>query len=113
LNRGDIVLVVMPGDYGKLRPALVVQSDEVSDADYDSVVICLMTTFASGGEHMRLEVFPTHDNGLNTRFEIMVEKIVGLSRQRIRRTIGRLDGATMRAVDRALVVLLGIGEQTA
>jgi hypothetical protein len=42
----------------------------------------------------------------------MVEKIAGLSRQRIRRTIG-LDGATMRAVDRTLVMLLGIGEQRA
>ncbi len=113
MRRGDIVLVVMPGDYGKPRPAVVVQSDEVSAADYDSVVVCPMTTFVSGGENMRLEVLPTHGNGLSTRSEVMAEKIVGLSRQRIRRTIGRLDGATVRALERTLVILLGIGEQTA
>ncbi len=78
----------MPGDYGKPRPALVVQSDELTDAGYDSVVVCPMTTFASGGETMRLEVLPDRGNGLTSRSEIMIEKIAGLSRQRIRRTIG-------------------------
>jgi mRNA interferase MazF len=103
----------MPGDYGKPRPALVVQSDEVTDAGYDSVVVCPMTTFASGGENMRLEVLPNRGNGLTARSEIMIEKIVGLSRQRIRRTIGCLDGTTMHTVDRALLMLLGIGENAA
>ena len=113
MKRGDVVLVVMPGDYGKARPALVVQSDDVTDAGYDSVVVCPMTTFASGGENMRLEVSPDRGNGLTSRSEIMVEKIAGLSRQRIRRTIGSLDSATMRSVDQALLMLLGIGEQAA
>ncbi|EQD75369.1 transcriptional modulator of MazE/toxin, MazF, partial [mine drainage metagenome] len=31
MKRGDVVTVVAPGDYGKPRPALVVQSDLFQD----------------------------------------------------------------------------------
>ena len=31
MRRGDVVLVVVPGDYGKPRPAVVVQTDLVND----------------------------------------------------------------------------------
>jgi mRNA interferase MazF len=110
LRRGDVVLVVSPGDYGKPRPAVVVQSDAVTAAGYASVVVCPMTTFLTHGEEMRLEVLPDSQTGLVERSEIMIEKIVSLPRQKVRRTIGRLDAATMRAIERALLLLLGIGE---
>jgi len=110
LKRGDVVLVVLPGDYGKPRPAVVVQSDAVTAAGYASVVVCAMTTFSTGGEKLRLEVFPDSQTGLAERSEIMIEKIASLPRQKVRRTIGRLDAATMRAIERALLLLLGIGE---
>ena len=29
MRRGEVVLVSLPGDYGKTRPAVVVQNDEV------------------------------------------------------------------------------------
>jgi mRNA interferase MazF len=110
LRRGDVVLVVMPRDYGKPRPAVVVQSDTVTAAGYGSVVVCPMTRFSTGGEEMRLEVLPGSQTGLADRSEIMIEKIVSLPRQKVRRTIGRLDTANMRAIERALLLLLGIGE---
>lgn len=110
MRRGDVVLVVFPGDCGKPRPAVVVQSDAVTAAGYGSMVVCPMTTFLTGGEEMRLQILPDSQTGLVQRSEIMIEKIASLPRQRVRRTIGRLDAATMRAIERALLLLLGIGE---
>jgi len=37
----------------------------------------------------------------------MVEKLAGVSAKRLRGVIGRLDAVTMRAVDQALLVVLG------
>ena len=39
MKRGDVVLVVVPGDYGKPRPAVVIQTDLVNDT-HSSVVVC-------------------------------------------------------------------------
>ena len=42
MKRGDIVTVAAPGDYGKPRPAVVIQSDWL--AQTDSVLVALMTS---------------------------------------------------------------------
>ncbi len=39
MKRGDIVLVTAPGDYGKRRPAVVIQSDLFNDT-HASIVVC-------------------------------------------------------------------------
>ena len=43
ITRGDVVLVVAPGDYGKPRPAVVVQSD-LFNPTHASVVVCPVTS---------------------------------------------------------------------
>lgn len=42
MQRGDLVMVSLQGDYGKPRPALVVQSDLLTDLE--SVVLCPVTS---------------------------------------------------------------------
>jgi mRNA interferase MazF len=42
MQRGDIVTVAAPGDYGKPRPALVIQSDLFDELA--SVALCLVTS---------------------------------------------------------------------
>ena len=39
MSRGELVLVAAPGDYGKPRPAVIVQSDAIPES-HASVVIC-------------------------------------------------------------------------
>jgi mRNA interferase MazF len=109
LKRGDIVLATLVGDYGKPRPAVVVQSDEMIRFGFSSVIVCPMTSRVSDRLRVRVAVEPDSANGLSERSEIMVEKLVGMSRRKIRRVIGRLDRATMARVDRALFVVLGLG----
>src|SRR6266851_6356756 len=43
MSRGDVVIVAAPGDYGKSRPAVIVQSNAIPDS-HASVVICPMTS---------------------------------------------------------------------
>ena len=101
------MLTVLPGDYGKPRPAVVVQADAVTEADYGSVVVCPMASATGHGLLVRVPVAPSQGNGLKTDSEIMVEKLAGVSTKRIRGVIGRLDVGTMRTVDQALSVVLG------
>ena len=107
MRRGDIVLVALPGDDGKPRPALVVQSDALTDEDCGSVAVCPLSSHLTGSSSSRVAVDPSEANGLRARSEIMVEKLAGVARSRLRGSIGRLDRTALTEVERALLLVLG------
>ncbi|HXJ75450.1 MAG TPA: type II toxin-antitoxin system PemK/MazF family toxin [Candidatus Dormibacteraeota bacterium] len=106
MRRGDLVTVVAAGDYGKPRPALVIQSD--SFAELSSVTLCLITSTLLEAPLFRITVDPSSGNGLRRISQIEVDKIVTVNRQRVGGVIGRLDDATMLKVNRSLAVFIGI-----
>lgn len=106
-----MVLVVFAGDDGKPRPAVVVQSDALTEAQLDSVVVCPMSSHRSGQRHLRVALEASPENGLDQASEVMVEKVVGVARRRIRRVIGQVDAASLRAIEGALLLVLGFAEQ--
>jgi mRNA interferase MazF len=108
-RRGDLVLAALPGDYGKPRPVLTVQADIVIEAGFGSLLVCPLTTALSGTTLCRVTVEPSAATGLRARSEIMVEKLTAVPERRLRETLGRVDALTMRAVERALLLVLGIG----
>ena len=61
----------------------------------------------TGAASFRVTVDPTEANGLQHRSEVMVEKLAGVARARLREVVGQLDRATMNAVERALLLVLG------
>lgn len=101
------MLVALAGDYGKPRPAVVVQADILTESDCSSVVVCPLTTALSNASRIRVPVEPSEENGLAKASEIMTEKIAGVPRHRIRETIGRLESDRMRLLERALLLVLG------
>lgn len=107
MRRGDIVLVTAPGDFGKPRPALVIQSDLFNDT-HASIVVCLLTTDVQEAPLFRIDVAASDETGLSDRSQIMVDKIVALRRKRILRTIGMADEAALLRVSRSLALFLGI-----
>lgn len=107
MRRGDVVLVALPGDYGKPRPAVVAQGDALTEEDCGSVVVCPLTTTLTGTSSFRVAVEPTAENGLRRRSEVMVEKLAGVGQHRLREVVGHLDQEAMRAVERALLLVLG------
>ncbi|MFC0241093.1 type II toxin-antitoxin system PemK/MazF family toxin [Rhodopseudomonas telluris] len=106
MTRGDVVLVAMQGDYGKPRPAVVVQHEDFDQIP--SVVVLPLTTELRDIDVVRIAVEPTSDNGLRHLSQIMVDKITAVAPRRIGSRIGRLSPEEMTAVNRALAIFLGI-----
>jgi mRNA interferase MazF len=108
VRRGDLVTVALPGDYGKPRPALVIQSDEFHSLA--SVTVLRLTSELHNWPTFRLTVEPTKENGLRATSQVMIDKPASLPRAKVGRAFGRLDDAAMQAVDRALLAFLGLGD---
>ena len=104
MQRGDLVTVSVQGDYGKPRPALVIQSDLL--ADLEGVVICPVTSELRDAA-FRVTIEPSPANGLQKLSQVMVDKISTLPRARISEPFGRLDDERMRAISRALLLVVG------
>ena len=106
MRRGDVVTVAAPGDYGKPRPAIVIQSDLFGDLP--SVTLCLMTSELHHTPILRITVDPTPETGLRRLSQVQVDKVVTVKRERVGGVVGRLDDASMLKVSRSLAVFLGI-----
>ena len=107
VSRGDLVIAAFPGDYGKPRPALIIQNNGFSQLQ--SVTVLPLTSDLYPAMLIRINVAPTRGNGLERRSHIMVDKAATISRSKIGQRIGRLDTETMGAVGVALARFLDIG----
>ncbi|HWK62351.1 MAG TPA: type II toxin-antitoxin system PemK/MazF family toxin [Eoetvoesiella sp.] len=105
IHRGDFVVVSLQGSYGKPRPALVIQSDLLSELD--SVMICPVTSEIRDAA-FRVVVEPDALNGLQALSQVMVDKVATLPRSKVGPAFGRLNADKMRSVERALLVVTGI-----
>lgn len=108
MKRGTLVTAVLPGDYGKPRPCLVVQSDHL--AALDSVLLCPITSDTETAGPLRVTVAPTEANGLKTGSVIMVDKLTAVARTRCRDNIGFADPDVMREVDARIAFVAGLAE---
>ena len=107
MKRGDVVTVALPGDYGKPRPAVVVQSDHFNDT-HASITVVPVTSTLVNAPLFRLAVEPSAQNGLRSLSQVMVDKLSTVRRERIGATIGVLEPETLTRVNRALALWLGI-----
>jgi mRNA interferase MazF len=105
MQRGDLVTVSLQGDYGKPRPAVIIQSDLLGDLE--SVMLCPVTSDLRNAA-FRVTVEPNPANGLRALSQVMVDKISTLPRSKISGPCGRLDEERMKAVDRALLLVIGV-----
>lgn len=106
MRRGDFVTVAAPGDYGKPRPALVIQSDLFDELP--SVALCLVTSELRNAPIFRITVDPGPDSGLQNISQIQIDRILSVPRERVGGVFGRIDDATMLKVNRSLAVFAGI-----
>jgi len=106
MTRGDFVTIAPQGEFGKPRPALVIQSDRF-DA-HATVTVLPVTTTLVDAPLFRIMVEPNQANGLNQPSQVMVDKIVTVKREKIGNPFGKANDALMLEVCRALAVFLGI-----
>lgn len=106
MKRGDLVTVAISGDFGKPRPALVIQSDHFEDTG--TVTVLLLSSTLVDAPLIRVALAPTRENSLQKPSQAMVDKIMTVRRDKIGETFGRLSEDDMLAVTRSLAVFLGL-----
>jgi mRNA interferase MazF len=104
MRRGDLVTVSLPGDYGKPRPALVVQSDLFDE--HASVTVLPITSHLVDAPLLRVAIGP--ECGVDRASQIQIDKAQTPRRERIGSVIGHANEETLQAVNRALAVFLGL-----
>ena len=106
MNRGDFVTIALQGDFGKPRPALVIQSDQFNA--HATVTVLLVTSTLIDAPLFRVSVQPEERNGLKKPSQIMVDKAMTVNREKIGKAFGSASDEVMLEVGRCLAVFLGI-----
>jgi mRNA interferase MazF len=106
MKRGDLVTIALQGDYGKPRPALVIQSDLFSE--HPSVVILPVTSELRDTPLFRVTIAPNEINGLSRPSDVMVDKVQTVGRDKIGSVFGRLSQEELLSVNRMLAVFIGV-----
>ncbi len=111
--RGEVYFVAFDPTLGaeirKTRPALILQNDVANRSSPITIVAAITTKFDQ-------ELYPTEvlvrapEGGLDTDSAILLNQIRSVDRRRLTRRTGRLTRETMRLVDRALMLSLGLIE---
>jgi mRNA interferase MazF len=109
MRRGDLVTVAAAGDYGKPRPAVIVQTDAFPES-HASVVVCQLTSELVDAPDFRVTIDPKPDNGLRATSQVMADKPVTVRRERIGKKIGRLGTQDMARLSAALAFVLGLAD---
>ena len=100
MKRGDLVTIAVSGDYGKPRPALIVQADAFDL--HPSVTVLPLTSELYDAPLFRVTVQPGKGTGLRNVSQVMVDKSTTVPRVKLGRSIGSVDASTLRAVDAAM-----------
>ena len=109
IKRGEIYAVDFGTGFGSeqggTRPSLILQND-TGNRHSPTTIVAAIT-----GRKTKAAL-PTHvtvtANGLKTESTVLLEQIRTIDKARLGEYIGRLDSKTLAAVDRAIVVSLGI-----
>lgn len=108
MKRGDLVTIAVSGDYGKPRPALIIQANAFNELG--SVTVLRLTSELHDWPTFRVTVEPTTKNGLHAISQIMIDKATTVPREKIGQTIGHLESSAMHAVNKALAAFLALEE---
>lgn len=100
-------MISAPGDYGKPRPAVVVQSDRIA---LDSVLVAQVTSTIVDAPLYRLTIEPSESTGLKTTSQVMVDKIITMRRDKCGEVKGRIDDAALIVLNRMLSTVLGLAD---
>jgi len=106
--RGDFVTIAIQGDFGKPRPALVVQADPFDE--HATVTVLLVSSTLVNAPLFRITVQPSGGNGLQKPSQVMVDKAMTVKRDKLGQAFGRIDADAMVEVERCLAVFLGIAK---
>lgn len=108
MKRGDFVTIAMQGDFGKPRPALVIQANQFSE--HNSVTVLPITSTIVAAPLLRVTVRPSAENGLQKPSQVMIDKAMTVKRDKLGSAFGHIDADALVEVERCLAVFLGIAK---
>lgn len=108
MRRGDFVPIAMQGDFGKPRPALVIQADQFDE--HATVTVLPVTSTLVAAPLFRITVQPSAVNGLRKPSQVMADKAMTVKRDKIGPAFGRIDADALVEIERCLAVFLGIAK---
>jgi mRNA interferase MazF len=76
VRRGDLVTIAVREDYGKPRPALVIQADAFSAPG--SVTVLRLTSELHDWPAFRVTVQPSKTSGLRVPSQFMIDRAIAL-----------------------------------
>lgn len=107
MKRGDVVVCVSQGSYGKPRPAVIVQNDLFNDI-HPSVTVLPITSDCEKVSHIRLKLAPSKINGLKKKTQVMVDKMQTIKREKIAKVVGALTEKQLEKIDSMVKLWLGL-----
>ncbi len=110
-RRGDIYLVNFDPTVGheiqKTRPALIVQND-IGNRFSPITIVAAITSKFNELPYPTEVILESDQSGLSLRSAVLLNQIRSVDRRRLGKRLGRASAATMRAVDQALQISLGL-----
>ena len=106
IRRGDLLPIALAGDFGKPRPALVIQSDLFDQ--HPTVTVLLVSSTLADAPLLRVTVNPSLQNGLQSISQVMIDKTMTVRREKLGNSFGKLEFETLQEVERCLAVFLGV-----
>lgn len=106
-RRGDVVICALQGEFGKPRPAIVLQSDLFNET-HASVTVCPITSHLSQAALFRVPLRSGATSGLKSESQAMVDKLVTVGLARVRAVIGHLEPDDLARLESAVMLWLGL-----
>ncbi len=100
--------IAMQGDFGKPRPALMIQADQFDE--HATVTVLPVTSTLVVAPLLRITLQPNAENGLQKPSQVMVDKAMTVKRDKLGPVFGHIDADSMSEVERCLAVFLGIAK---
>ena len=112
MRRGQVWLYsadpTIGDEIGKIRPAVIVNNDEIGVLRLKVVVPITRWQEVFGRVAWMVQIDPDQDNGLSKRSAADTFQVRSVSQERLVRQIGRLSEQTMERIGKALAVVLKI-----
>jgi mRNA interferase MazF len=105
IERGNIVICALSGDYGKPRPAVVIQSD-LFNPTHHSITLCPITSHLIDAPLFRISLTPSDLTGITLTSQIMIDKVTTIKLEKITKKIGKISSEEMVKLNDALKLWL-------
>lgn len=110
-RRGEVYLVnfdpTLGAEIKKTRPALVLQND-IANRHSSITIVAAITSQFEGRLYPTEVLVKMPEGGLRTDSAVLLNQIRSVDKKRLIRRMGKLKPATLREIDRALAISLGL-----